>query len=182
MNKEAIYCELLTLRCRRGDQAAWQELTEHWERRLFYFVRRIVGNEQDAWDVLQQTWIAVYKGIGGIRDGRALPKWLYQTARNLALMKRRSKHPEEIPQVVDEEIPAHGDDESISTVDVERIHQALDQLALAYREVLTLHFLRELSVWEIAEVVGVPPGTVKSCLYYAKRALRKLLEEMSYGK
>jgi RNA polymerase sigma-70 factor, ECF subfamily len=177
LDKEAIYCELLVLRCRRGDRGAWRDMIDHWERRLFYFIRRIVDDEQDAWDVLQQTWMAAYQGMGGIRDSRALPKWLYQTARNLALMQRRRKHPQEAPQAADEgEAPTCGDDNGVPFEDADRVHQALDQLALAHREVLTMYFLRDLSVLEIAEVVGVRPGTIKSRLHYAKRALRKLLE------
>ena len=178
LDKEAIYCELLVLRCRRGDRAAWEDLIGHWERRLFYYIRRLVDDEPDAWDVLQQTWMAAYKGVGGIRDGRALPKWLYRTARNLALMQRRRKHPREELDAGDEGLAAEaGDEEGVAFDRTELVHQALDELALAQREVLTLYFLQDLSVPEIAEVTGVPAGTVKSRLYYAKRALRNVIEK-----
>ena len=53
---EAISEELLALRCRRGEKAALEELVRTWEKRLFYFIRRLVDNEADAWDVLQETW------------------------------------------------------------------------------------------------------------------------------
>ena len=178
MDKEVIYCELLLLRCRRGDRTSWQDLIDHWERRLFYFIRRIVDDEQDAWDVLQQTWMAAYKGIGSIRDGRALPKWLYQTARNLALMQRRRKHPHEVLDFADEpQAPDSSGDDAIAFDQAEAVHHALGQLPMPLREALMLYFLRDLSIAEIAEVVGVPPGTVKSRLHYGKRALRKALEQ-----
>jgi RNA polymerase sigma-70 factor (ECF subfamily) len=178
LDKEVIYCELLVLRCGRGDRVAWEDLIRHWERRLFYYIRRIVDDEQDAWDVLQQTWMAAYKGVGGIRDGRALPKWLYRTARNLALLQRRRRHPHELLDAGDEGgPPGAADDNGIAFDRVDLVHHGLDQLALAHREVLTLHFLQDLSVPEIAEVTGVPAGTVKSRLHYAKRALRKVIEK-----
>lgn len=54
-NQNAIYQELLALRCRRGDAAALEELVRTWEKRLHYFIRRLVTHEQDAWDIAQQT-------------------------------------------------------------------------------------------------------------------------------
>jgi RNA polymerase sigma-70 factor (ECF subfamily) len=65
---EAIYEELLALRCRRGEKAALEELVRAWEKRLFYFIRRLVDSEADAWDVLQQTWVRVLSGIGALRE------------------------------------------------------------------------------------------------------------------
>jgi hypothetical protein len=55
--------ELLVLRCKRGDRAAFDEMVRQWEGRLFYYVRRLVAAEEDAWDVLQQTWINVFRDI-----------------------------------------------------------------------------------------------------------------------
>ena len=81
---EAIYEELLALRCRRGEKAALEELVRTWEKRLFYFIRRLVDEEQDAWDVLQQTWVRVLSGIGALREPRSLGPWLYRVARGAA--------------------------------------------------------------------------------------------------
>src|SRR5207248_6630276 len=81
---EAVYGELLALRCQRGDRAALEELVRAWEKRLFYFIRRLVDNEADAWDVLQQTWVRVLSGIGALREPRSLGPWLYRVARHAA--------------------------------------------------------------------------------------------------
>lgn len=136
LNKEIIHCELLILRCRRNDRAAWDELIALWDRRLFYYIRRIVEDEHDAWDVMQQTWLATYKGIWAIRDGRCLPKWLYRTARNLALMHRRSRHPHETWDAVEEQGPAEPscDDDGLLQLDrADLIHHGLDHLTLPHR-------------------------------------------------
>ena len=82
---ERIISELLVLRCRRGDTAAWRELIRHWERPLFYYVRRLVRGERDAWDVLQQTWLAAYKALPSLDDPRALRAWLYRIAHHQAV-------------------------------------------------------------------------------------------------
>ncbi len=63
MNKDTILQELLILRCKRGDERAFTELIHLWEKRLFFYVRRLVATEEDAWDVLKQTWLKVFQGI-----------------------------------------------------------------------------------------------------------------------
>ena len=83
-DQDAIYQELLVLRCQRGDPAALEELVRAWEKRLHYFLRQLVKNEQDAWDILQQTWLRVLRGIGSLKDPKNLTPWLYQVARNAA--------------------------------------------------------------------------------------------------
>jgi len=72
-HKDTIYNELLVIRCRRGDNDAFKELIGNWERRIFYYIRRLVGDEQDAWDILQETWIKAFKGIGRLREPARLP-------------------------------------------------------------------------------------------------------------
>ena len=81
---EAIPEELLALRCRRGEKTALEELVRAWEKRLFYFIRRLVDNEADAWDVLQETWVRVLSGLGALREPRSLGPWLYRVARHAA--------------------------------------------------------------------------------------------------
>ena len=177
-HKETIYQELLVLRCRRGDKQAFQELVQQWEKRLFYYVRRLVGTEEDAWDTLQQVWIEVLKGIRSLKNPDNLAIWLYRLARNKALsrLRIRYKHSEHLDGSCDvEQIEAT--EEIPSFEDPERVHSGLSQISLAHRDVLTLHFLRDLSVQQIAEVLAIPLGTVKSRLYYAKRALRDVLEQ-----
>ena len=67
-DKDAVARELLAMRCRRGDRAALEELIRTWERPLLYFIRRLVHDEADAWDVLQKTWVKVLSGIGSLSD------------------------------------------------------------------------------------------------------------------
>jgi RNA polymerase sigma-70 factor (ECF subfamily) len=176
-DKDAVARELLALRCRRGDRAALEELIRTWERRLLYFVRRLVRDEADAWDVLQKTWVRVLNGIGSLSDPRSLVPWLYRVARNTALSHVRSREPphESLADYPDACAgdPAGGPPEF---EDAEQVHRGLLALSLPHREVLTLFFLEDLSVEEVAAVLGVPPGTVKSRLHYAKRALRKAIE------
>ena len=177
MNRSPRQLRSLLQRCQGGDEEALEELIRTWERRLFYYVRRLVDCEADAWDVLQQTWTRVVKSIARVRDLNKFAPWLYRTARNAALSHRKSVLAKE--QWVDRDASVN----ELAGVDIleqdwtaEDVHLGLERLSAHHREVLTLFFLQDLSIDEIAEVLGVPDGTVKSRLYYAKKALRHEFE------
>jgi RNA polymerase sigma-70 factor, ECF subfamily len=174
-DKDAVARELLALRCRRGDRAALEELVRAWEGRLLYFLRRLVRDEADAWDVLQKTWVKVLNGIGSLSDTSSLAPWLYRVARNTALSHVRPREP--LHEPLDDRSDAGAPDPAgLAFENAEEVHRGLSSLSLPHREVLTLFFLDDLSVEEVAAVLGVPPGTVKSRLHYAKRAMRGAIE------
>ena len=178
-SKETVCQQLLLVRCQRGDREAMEELIAVWEKRLFYYVRRIVDQEADAWDVMQKTWVKVFRSIKSLKDPQAFPCWLYTLTRNTASSHLRQRPGARFASdTLDqyENLPA--DDSSITVFeDVEAVHDALRRISSDHCEVLTLFFLEDLSVEEIGHVIGVPQGTVKSRLHYAKRALRKLMEK-----
>lgn len=176
--KEAIYYELLILRCRRGEKNALEELIHNWEKRLFYYVRKLVDNEQDAWDILQEIWLKVIRGIKLLREPRSLPTWLYRIARNTAMSHLRAQH-SKLVLINENENTSYvdGSTEHFHFEDAEQVHYGLSRVSLPHREVLTLYFLQDLALEEIAEVLEIPLGTVKSRLYYAKNALRAVLEK-----
>ena len=170
---EAIYEELLALRCRRGERAALEELVRTWEKRLFYFIRRLVDNEADAWDVLQQTWIRVLSGMGALREPRSLGPWLYRVARHAAFNHGQVRATyRRLLRDYPAAAPANEDSAREEFESAEQVHHGLLHLSLPHREVLTLLFLEDFSVEAIAQILDVPPGTVKSRLHHAKRALR----------
>ncbi|HEX8522741.1 MAG TPA: sigma-70 family RNA polymerase sigma factor [Tepidisphaeraceae bacterium] len=179
--KDLIRCELLVLAYKRGrrDEAA-RELLDLFQRPALYYIRRLVRSEADAWDALQETFMSILKSIPTLRDARALPAFVYRTARNAALTQNRRRHEDEpLTQAVQETVAA-GEEQDFSHEDAERLHRAMETLPLAQREVLTLFFLKDLSLEQIAEVTGAAVGTVKSRMFYAKRALRERLGEVRH--
>jgi len=181
--KERIRSELLVLRCRRGDTEALGELVALWERPLLYYIRRMVDSEEDAWDVLQEVWCRVVRKIGTLRDSAAFPAWLYRIARNIAINHiRDAVRLRELRESNDCRGQANSDTGSANvSFDAEGLHRGLGRLSLGHREALILHYLEGFSLAEIAEVAGVPVGTVKSRIHFARKALRAALTEEARG-
>jgi RNA polymerase sigma factor (sigma-70 family) len=174
-----IHSQLLVLRYRRGDDNALTDLVAMWEKPLFYYIRRLVTTEDDAWDALQETWIRAVRGIGKLKNPESFPSWLYRVARNATSNFIRDNHRMESLSDKEIDLDAAGQEANrgFSAADAALIHRGLQQLPLAQREVLTLFFLEDFSLEEISSITGIATGTVKSRLYYAKKALRNLIEK-----
>ena len=177
-DRQILQCELLVVQCQRGETAAFESLVRMWERPLFYYLRRLASSEEDAWDLLQETWLKTYRSIRSLRDPRSLPAFLYTTARNTAVScLRNGRLGKEMTGPLDEEtIEVSGDEVDVYD-SAEQVNHALDRLPLPHREVLALYFLQDLSQEEIARLLDIPLGTVKSRLHYAKLAIQKILIE-----
>jgi RNA polymerase sigma-70 factor, ECF subfamily len=177
---EAIQETLLLLRVQARDDGAFRELVTHYERRLLYYIHRVLGNEADRSDVLQEIWIRVFLKIHTVRVPSAFRVWLYKIAHDVAVSHLRKLRRQEAVTLRSEdvaEVPESSDWNELELLErAEQAHVALGLLSLAHREVLTLRFLEELELSEIAEIVGCSVGTVKSRLHYAKSEMRKLLE------
>lgn len=175
-DKQKKYNELIVFRCQRGKKAAFEELIQRWERPLFYYIRRLVEDEQQSWQVLQETWLKVLQGIDRLREPHKLSAWLYSIARKTAMSYLRKKYSEQTLLMENNELhEMEATSENINFENAERVHYGLSRLSIYHREVLTLFFIEDLSVKDIAEVLEIPSGTVKSRLYHAKKALKTLL-------
>jgi RNA polymerase sigma-70 factor (ECF subfamily) len=165
---------LLVVRWQRGDREAFAGIVNLWERSLFYYLRRLAPTEADAWELLQETWLKTLKSLHTLREPRALPSFLYSIARNTAISRLRLREVENdaYPENIADQ---RADMDGAAFDNAEQVHYALAQLSLPQREALTLYFLQDLSLDEMAEVLDVPLGTVKSRLHYAKLALRNIL-------
>jgi len=175
-----IRCELLVVRCRRQDAEAWKELVGLFQDRLYYFVRRMVSDDDAAAVVMQEVWMQVLRGLGQLHTSDRLTPWLYTIARRMAVnrYRRESVEPasagETLADVSEEDHEAFEQFEN-----AELVHFGLSRLAVDDREILTLHFLEEFSVAEVARILEIPEGTVKSRLFKARSELRRVLDRES---
>lgn len=154
-------------------------MVKTWERRLFYYIRRLGASEQDAWDILQETWLQVTRSLRTLSDPACLPVWLYRVARNTAVSHLRIASTRDaltVPLDDQSASETHEPEWDISA-SAEDVHQALDQIGVVFREVLTLHYLESFSVPEIADILQIPEGTVKSRVFHAKRQMKARLTE-----
>jgi RNA polymerase sigma-70 factor (ECF subfamily) len=175
-----IYDELLVTRCRRRDLAAWDELVERWNDRLLYYLRRMISDEHDAANAVQEVWLNAFRGLGSLRQGSRLAPWLYTIARRTAMNHFRSKYAHQEPVDLAADEPDTGNDEQLTLENAELVHFGLSRLRLEEREVLTLYFLNDLTIGEIAALLEIPSGTVKSRLSKARSDLRRVLEVEAY--
>ena len=181
-NDERLIEHMLVLRAQVGDAEAHARLVDRYWRRLLYYVRRIVGREVDAEDVVQDTWLEVVRWISSIENPQSFRTWIYKVARNKAiskLRKLRREVPIEEASEEDHRTITEGtespDSETFGAYDSTKLHVALGRLTAPHREVLTLRFLEELSYDEISTVIGCSVGTVRSRIHYGKKALQEQL-------
>ncbi len=164
-------------RCQRGERAAFEAIFRQFQPRLRYYLRRLNAGDDHIDDTLQDIWVKVVRQVGSLRDSRAFVAWLYKVARNEVYAKAKARDPfvelseEHLELVTDNHEPVFSEGEA------SRIHVALGKLTPAHREILTLCFLEELSPKQVAAILGIRAGTVRSRIYYAKQALRKELEK-----
>jgi RNA polymerase sigma-70 factor (ECF subfamily) len=174
--------EWLALRCQAGEADAFEDLVAAMERPLLYYAASLTGSQDSGLDVLQEVWIKAFRGIGRLKDPGALRSWLYSITHGIAVDRIRRNRSRELAEAVELENFEEAEDPSFAAEDAAAIHQALGEIGLKHREVLVLHFLEDLSIAEIAEVVGCSVGTVKSRMHYAKRAMKEILSGGDDGK
>lgn len=177
--------ELLhVIMAQQGEPDAFRWLVDRYERRLLYFIRRTVDDPDRALDVLQEVWLTVFRRIAALRAPEAFRVWLYRIARDKAVDQLRGdrRRKDAAGESIDESTVHVSDHcEWIECVEkAELIHKLLESLTPAHREIVTLRFLEQMALDDIAAVVGCSIGTVKSRLHYALRKLQERIEENKY--
>ncbi|RDY22005.1 RNA polymerase sigma factor [Criibacterium bergeronii] len=160
-----------------GDKNAFDILYQQYNLELFRTAFLILGNSQDAQDVLQETFICAYINIKSLRDEEKLKAWLFTIMKNFAY-KKIKKRDREVP---DENILLKVDSYSMKNEEIDyscdvKIEDALMKINPKQREVLVLYYYSGFSIKEIAKITGNFQGTVKSRLHLAKKQLKKIIE------
>ncbi|MFD5570645.1 RNA polymerase sigma factor [Streptomyces cadmiisoli] len=170
---------LLVVRCQLGERAAFQELVQIWHAPLWRYVRGMVGSPHLADDLAQDAWVAVVRGLTRLRQPERFAPWLFTIARRTVADHLRQAYQASVTSV--QEADAVVDDPHSGVLTTMQVEAGLNGLPPLEREVLILFHLEDLSLATCAEVLGVPPGTVKSRLHRARHMLRSVLAERGYG-
>jgi RNA polymerase sigma factor (sigma-70 family) len=173
----------LAVRCQLGEREAFDALIDRWHGPLWTYARRLTGSDDAAHEVAQEAWLRILRALPGLRDATRLRPWLFGITRRTLMDRLRGQYAAPRPSDVDPDTLANddsgsGDDSGVvsgSGVDETGLLAGLAGLPMVEREVLTLFYLEELSLAEVAELVQVPVGTVKSRLHRARRMLRQAI-------
>ncbi|HEV8384415.1 MAG TPA: sigma-70 family RNA polymerase sigma factor [Candidatus Acidoferrales bacterium] len=175
-----------------GSDAAFDWLVTHYHVPVFNLVYRMIGDAADAADATQEVFLKAFKGIRGFRRGSSLKTWLYRIAIREALNQRRwfVRHARQQTSIDAPDVhsgEAHFELESTAATPLElcaahelqeTVQGALDQVPEVFRSAVVLRDLEGLSYEEVAEVLEVSVGTVKSRIVRGRRALREILEPL----
>ncbi|MBI3802050.1 MAG: sigma-70 family RNA polymerase sigma factor [Deltaproteobacteria bacterium] len=182
----------LLARLRRGEEEAFEQLVRQYTGRLLAAARRLLGNEPDAQDAVQEAFLSACKAIGQFTGTAKLSTWLHRIVINAALMKlrsRRRKHEESIEDLLprfDEQgewssqvAPWEISSDTLLQQQETRtlVRHCIKRLPDTYRTVLLLRDIEDLNTEEVAETLGITPNAVKIRLHRARQALRTLLEQ-----
>jgi RNA polymerase sigma-70 factor (ECF subfamily) len=181
----------LLAQLRAGDGRAYEALVRACSGRLLAAARRLLRNEEDARDAVQEAFLLAFRAVDRFEGASSLSTWLHRIAINCALMKIRSRacRPESsieelLPRfeadghttVPYEPWPESGESAVLSAEMRAEVRAAIDRLPETHRMVLLLRDIEELSTEEAAEVLGITPNAVKIRLHRARQALRELLD------
>jgi RNA polymerase sigma-70 factor (ECF subfamily) len=168
----------LVARCLAGDRDAHYRLYKLYSKAMFNVGLRIVGDQDEANDVLQEAFISAFKNLGHYRGDSTFGAWLKRIVVNKAITVLQKRKHESIPEddqwdVAEEEPPAEYGDQ----LTVDRVKVAIGQLPDGYRSVLSLYLLEGYDHQEIGEILGITESTSKSQLNRAKAKLREVLKK-----
>lgn len=166
---------------RTGDPEAWDALFKRYQLPLYVYLFGLLHDEQTSLDIVQETFINAVRHIERLQNDAKFGSWLFSIAHQKCIQQwRKQKWEERFDDDDFADWPADDDNPRDWLIRKEREEEFMDwlsQLPPPQRSVLLLHFMEEFSLDEIAGITGTSPGTVKSRIHYAKRALRKLIEE-----
>jgi RNA polymerase sigma-70 factor (ECF subfamily) len=192
--EEAQVVAQLVRRCASGDAVAWEEIVQRFHRRIYNICYRFAGSADDAQDLTQEVFIKVYRTIGSFDGAKAsFNTWLTTVTRNLLVDHFRKTRNDRATDSIDvvqgadedgptlaERLPANGAESPHLHVESrerrEMVHRALQQISPDLREAVILRDLQDMDYREIAQVLKVPEGTVKSRINRGRAELARLLQ------
>ena len=191
--EEAQVVGLLVRRCVAGDSSAWEEIVRLYNRRIYNICYRFAGTSDDAQDLTQEVFIKMYRTLNTYDSGKgAFMTWVTTMTRNLLVDHFRKTKSDRLTDSLDappsehedaqplsEQLPARGvqpDAQVQNRETKETVHRALQKLSPELREAVILRDLQDLDYREIAAVLKVPEGTVKSRINRGRAELARLLQ------
>ncbi len=169
----------LVAKARRGNVDAYNLLVSRWERRVFNYILRRVGNREDAMDIAQDAFLKAYQNLGKLDDPSRFAPWLFRIAHNESFSLLRKSKPEVGELGEPEPLPPGPRMLPIETSIA--VNAALERLSPEQKEAVVLKVYQGFKFEEMAEILGCPVSTVKSRLYTALELLKRTLAPVAPG-
>ena len=172
---------------KNGDQDAFSLLVQRYQRRVFNLVFRMLQHYEEASEVTQEAFLAAWQGLPSFRGDARFSTWLYRIAYNCALKQLETrKRDKALHTALQAEQTLEVDDPKGSLLELldnqEMVQEQLSQLPPKYRNVLVLRHLQDMTYEEMAEVLTMPIGTIKTHLFRARNLLKERLQAFEYGR
>lgn len=172
----------------KGDEKAYSELTQKYQKPLYFHVRKMIRNSDFAEDLVQDIFLKAYKSLKNYKNDYAFSTWLYRIATNHTIDYLRKKKLETLSIHADDSDDTHAtiqladedsftDEPMIRRERKNKVHEAIGQLPEKYREVILKRHIEEKSYQEIAEEMDIPLGTVKAHIFRARELLYKYMKD-----
>jgi RNA polymerase sigma-70 factor (ECF subfamily) len=172
-----ILDELLVMQCQDGDPDSMIALVNRWQLRMLRHALRLTGEHEAAMDVVQDAWLAIVRGIHRLDDPASFAPWAYRIVTNKCAdwtRKRRLQRTYLVPLSVEPTAKVSLLENFRDDVDI--LREVVKQLTHEQQAILSLYYVEELSIRDIAKALSLPEGTVKSRLYYARNNLKEVIE------
>ena len=153
-----------------GSVRAMDMLVSRWQKRLWQYAFNLTSDSEAAWDVTQESWLGIIRGLRRLNDPSNFRAWAYRIVTNKVndwIKKKRRVKTTSIEELPDPPRAAKKDT---------GVQEVLDRLDMTKQVVLSLYYLEQLSVSEISVALNIPKGTVKSRLHNARKELKELWE------
>ena len=170
----------LILRAQTGDKAAFDELLKRIQTALFRYILRLVGEHATAEDVLQEVFLIIYRKIRWLENPKLFRAWAYRIAsrETFKRLKREKRWTEQIrDEKILDAIPVKSAEEIYAPELIKEIPKLISNVSPASRAVLILHYLDEMPLSEVAEILDISLGTAKSRLAYGLESLRQKIKK-----
>lgn len=172
----------------KGDMRAFEELVDLYRDKLFHMAYRMLNNRQESEDVVQDTFLRVYKNLDRFDDSLKFSTWIYRIATNLCIDRLRKRRPTYSLDAESSEyegldgysmIPSDNrtPESELILSDTQRIiHEAIASLPPKYKSVMILRYIHDMSLQEVGDILGMPVTTIKTRVHRGREFLRKKLE------
>jgi RNA polymerase sigma factor (sigma-70 family) len=176
--------EELIQRCRQGDQEAHFRLYQLYKRSMYNVGYRIVNNQEEAEDVLQEAFISAFRNLSYYRGDATFGAWLKRIVVNKAINYLKKRQLERLPDNDKWDVKDEEPSDSLEQFrfSVEQVRDAIARLPDGYRAVLSLYLLEGYDHGEIGEILGISESTSKSQFNRSKKKLKEILEELGVKK